>query len=102
MNTREVFKKVKCSECTFLNTDAMFIHYCKRNDKNCYIKYIESLVEQMLEVVKAGYEMSKYVACSKIENTEEFLDGLFTKIEFFQRDTENLILQVEGKDKEEK
>lgn len=36
------------------------------------------------ELEKLGYELSKYAASSKLQNTPEFLEGLFELIERFQ------------------
>ena len=50
----------------------------------------------MLDVALEGYELSRYAACSKIENTEEFLTGLFERIELYQSNCKRVLESATG------
>jgi hypothetical protein len=50
----------------------------------------------MLEALKKGYDYSKYVACSKDKNTDEFLEKLFIDTNEIQITFSSIIKQVSG------
>ena len=56
---------------------------------------------ELLDVAREGYELSRYAACSKIENTEEFLTGLMERIELYQYNCKRVIESATGKKIEE-
>ena len=51
---------------------------------------------ELKDVALEGYELSRYAACSNIENTEEFLTGLMERIELYQYNCKRVIESATG------
>ena len=79
------------------------------DDGGCIVPVVDSepnarliaAAPELLDVAREGYEMSRYAACSKIENTEEFLTGLMERIELYQYNCKRVIESATGKKIEE-
>lgn len=92
MTQREIFEKVKC------NISCSAFGFCNGSE-NCskYKEYLESLNEKMLEALKAIRKSALQYDCLQCPNDihdKAHCGGCVMYIE-------DIILQVEGKDKEE-